>query len=82
VSLYILRLAVALVMSSHRQALPRHQSPTLSATPGTRVGYSSSRFRRGKLEAIFVQTFPLVEAAEAHRAISDRKTIGKVVLLM
>jgi len=36
----------------------------------------------GKLEVIVGETFPLVEAAEAHRAISDRKTIGKVVLLM
>jgi NADPH2:quinone reductase len=36
----------------------------------------------GKLEVIVGQTFPLVEAAEAHRAISDRKTIGKVVLLI
>ena len=34
----------------------------------------------GKLEVIVGQTFPLVEAAEAHRAISDRKTIGKGVL--
>jgi NADPH2:quinone reductase len=34
------------------------------------------------LEVIVGQTFPLIEAAEAHRAISERKTIGKVVLLI
>lgn len=34
----------------------------------------------GKLEIVVGQTFPLAEAAEAHRAIADRKTVGKVVL--
>ncbi len=36
----------------------------------------------GKLEIILGQTFPLSEAAEAHRAISERKTMGKVVLII
>ena len=36
----------------------------------------------GKLEIIVGQTFPLAEAAEAHRAISERKTMGKVVLIV
>ena len=36
----------------------------------------------GKLEIIVGQTFPLAEAAEAHRAIAERKTMGKVVLLV
>ena len=36
----------------------------------------------GKLEIIVGQTFPLAEAAEAHRAIAERKTVGKVVLLV
>lgn len=35
----------------------------------------------GKLKIIVGQTFPLAEAAEAHRAIAERKTTGKVVLL-
>jgi NADPH2:quinone reductase len=35
----------------------------------------------GKLEIIVGQTFPLAQAAEAHRAIAERKTMGKVVLL-
>ena len=35
----------------------------------------------GKLEIIVGQTFPLAQAAEAHRAIAERKTTGKVVLL-
>jgi NADPH2:quinone reductase len=36
----------------------------------------------GKLEIIVGQTFPLTEAAAAHRAIADRKTVGKVVLVV
>ena len=36
----------------------------------------------GKLEIIVGQTFPLAEAAEAHRAIAERRTMGKVVLLV
>ena len=35
----------------------------------------------GKLEIVVGQTFPLAQAAEAHRAIAERKTMGKVVLL-
>jgi len=34
----------------------------------------------GKLTVIVRHTFPLEQAAEAHRQISDRKTVGKVVL--
>jgi NADPH2:quinone reductase len=34
----------------------------------------------GKLTVIVRHTFPLDQAAEAHRQISDRKTVGKVVL--
>ncbi len=36
----------------------------------------------GKLNIVVGQTFPLAEAAEAHRAIAERKTQGKVVLLV
>jgi NADPH:quinone reductase len=36
----------------------------------------------GKLEIIVGQTFPLEQAADAHRAIAERKTTGKVVLLV
>jgi len=36
----------------------------------------------GKLEIIVGQTFPLAEAAEAHKAIAERKTMGKTVLLV
>lgn len=36
----------------------------------------------GKLEIIAEHTFPLAEAAEAHRAIAQRKTTGEVVLLV
>lgn len=36
----------------------------------------------GKLEIVVGQTFPLAAAAEAHKAIAERKTTGKVVLLV
>ena len=36
----------------------------------------------GQLEIIVGQTFPLEQAAEAHTAIAERKTTGKVVLLV
>lgn len=36
----------------------------------------------GKLQIIVGQTFPLAEAAAAHRAIAERQTSGKVVLLV
>ncbi len=36
----------------------------------------------GTLQIIVGQTFPLAEAAEAHRAIAARRTTGKVVLLL
>ena len=36
----------------------------------------------GTLQIIVGQTYPLAEAAEAHRAISERRTTGKVVLLV
>jgi NADPH2:quinone reductase len=37
---------------------------------------------KGKLEIIVGQTYPLAQAAEAHKAIAERKTTGKVVLLV
>ena len=36
----------------------------------------------GKLEIIVGHTFPLADAAEAHKAIAARKTVGKVVLMV
>ncbi len=36
----------------------------------------------GVLQIIVGQTYPLAEAAEAHRAIAERRTTGKVVLLV
>jgi NADPH2:quinone reductase len=36
----------------------------------------------GQLEIIVGQTFPLEQAAEAHKAIAERRTTGKVVLLV
>jgi NADPH:quinone reductase len=36
----------------------------------------------GTLQIVVGQTYPLADAAEAHRAIAERKTTGKVVLLV
>src|SRR5437667_4623877 len=36
----------------------------------------------GKLQIIVGQTFPLAEATQAHQAIAERSTMGKVVLLV
>jgi NADPH2:quinone reductase len=48
------------------------------------MGHALSDLRdwlaEGKLTVIVQHTFPLEQAAEAHRQISDRKTVGKVVL--
>ena len=35
-----------------------------------------------QLHILVGQTFPLAKAAEAHRAMTERKTTGKVVLLV
>jgi NADPH2:quinone reductase len=34
----------------------------------------------GKIKPVISKTFPLAEAAAAHRYIHDRKNIGKVIL--
>lgn len=36
----------------------------------------------GSLQIVVGQTYPLADAAEAHRAIAERRTTGKVVLLV
>jgi NADPH2:quinone reductase len=36
----------------------------------------------GNLQIVVGQTYPLADAAEAHRAIAERRTTGKVVLLV
>jgi len=35
----------------------------------------------GKITSVVQHVFPLEEAAEAHRAVADRRTVGKVVLI-
>lgn len=42
------------------------------------MGYLST----GKLRIIVGQTYPLTQAAEAHQAMAERKTTGKVVLVV
>jgi NADPH:quinone reductase-like Zn-dependent oxidoreductase len=41
-----------------------------------------SEWDQGRLHPIVAQTFPLAEAAAAHRFLHDRRNIGKVVLTM
>jgi NADPH2:quinone reductase len=36
----------------------------------------------GRLEIVVGETFPLAEAEQAHKAIAERKTMGKVVLVV
>ena len=40
----------------------------------------SAHLRDGELEVVKGGFFPLEEAAEAHKAIEERRTIGKVLL--
>jgi synaptic vesicle membrane protein VAT-1 len=39
-------------------------------------------YSAGKIKPVIAKTFPLAEAAAAHRYIHDRKNIGKVILLV
>lgn len=39
-------------------------------------------FRAGRLKPVIARTFPLEQAAEAHRFIQSRANIGKVILVM
>jgi tumor protein p53-inducible protein 3 len=40
------------------------------------------RFERGELRAVVAGTYPLAEAAEAHRALASNDCVGKIVLLV
>jgi NADPH2:quinone reductase len=46
-----------------------------------RAGAVLSWIQRGELKITVGATFPLAEAAEAHRKLSGRQTVGKVLLL-
>jgi NADPH2:quinone reductase len=50
---------------------------SLEARAGAVLGAAAS----GRLKARIERTFPLAEAAEAHRTLEGRKTTGKVLLL-
>jgi NADPH2:quinone reductase len=43
--------------------------------------YLFSQAATGKLKVHIGQTFPLKDAAEAHRQMENRKTTGKTVLI-
>jgi hypothetical protein len=69
---------------SHRQrGLPRRQRPVgVRAGPPPRDRRRARRYLRQHRPALTVnQTFPLKDAAEAHRALEGRKTTGSTVLL-
>jgi NADPH2:quinone reductase len=55
--------------------LARDSRPAMDAVAGL-LGLAGS----GRIRAVVRHAFPLERAADAHRAISDRRTIGKVVL--
>ncbi len=38
-------------------------------------------FEQGKLRTVIDRTFPLAEAAAAHRHVGERRNFGKVVLI-
>src|SRR5262249_37080814 len=46
-----------------------------------RAGAILGGVKSGALRVTIARTFPLAEAAEAHRALASRGTIGKVLLL-
>ena len=62
--------------------------PTLghyTATPEelqARAGELFAWLKAGKLSVRIGATFPLAQAAEAHRALEGRKTTGKVLLVV
>jgi hypothetical protein len=47
-----------------------------------RAGDVLGWIQRGELEIRIGATFPLAEAAQAHRELEDRRTTGKVLLLL
>ncbi len=53
---------------------------TDAAAMGRALADLNTWLAQGKLTVIVRHTFPLEQAAEAHRQISDRKTVGKVAL--
>jgi len=57
---------------------------TYASTPGTLRAMAAELFElilQGKVQADVRQTFPLRDAAEAHRALASRSTTGATVLL-
>jgi NADPH2:quinone reductase len=45
------------------------------------VEQALAKVAAGRLEPVIGQTFPLIEAAQAHRSIESRDTLGKTLLL-
>jgi NADPH2:quinone reductase len=67
-SLYLTRVSVADYLASREELLER-------------AGQVLAWIAEGRLRVRVDRTFPLAQAAEAHRALESRQTIGKIVLL-
>ena len=59
-----------------RLALDDDEGPVAKGVVGALLSLAAA----GRLRAVVSEVFPLERAAEAHRALSDRRTVGKVVL--
>jgi NADPH2:quinone reductase len=52
------------------------------AGPRVRAGRGAlAEVSAGRIEPVIGQSFPLIEAAQAHRSIESRDTLGKTLLL-
>lgn len=58
------------------------QVTLMGASTGNRADFAkvANLVRRGEIRGIVSRTFPLEDAAEAHRAMEDRNVFGKLVL--
>lgn len=53
----------------------------MSRSAGARPNACHRRIEAGRLRVAVRETYPLAEAAEAHRAIEAKRTTGKIVLV-
>ena len=69
--------------TDERQAAERglHYAWVTAEPSGELLEQITERFEAGRLRVTVQHTFPLAEAAEAHRTIETKRTTGKIVLL-
>jgi tumor protein p53-inducible protein 3 len=63
-------------------ALRRTPLPQKTALTAAFAEFALPRFERGELRPVIDSTYPLEQAAEAHRAMEANKNAGKIVLRM